>query len=52
MAVKKDERTPTDKGSRSIELVSFLSSIFEGLDEEALEELSDSILWVKYGHGI
>lgn len=51
MAMKGDKRTPTGKESHSSKLVSFLSSIFEGLTEEALEELGDSALPVEYGQG-
>jgi len=51
MTVKKDERTSTDKGSRSPELVSFLSSIFEGLTEGELGELNEAALRVEYSQG-
>jgi CRP-like cAMP-binding protein len=51
MTVKKDERTSTNKGSRSPELVSFLSSIFEDLTEGELRKLGDSALLVDYSQG-
>jgi len=51
MIVQESERIATDRGNRSPELISFLSSVFEGLTEEELRDLSDAALRVEYGQG-